>query len=329
MNADEIKRLTEQLKTNEDISLEEADWIYSLFSKDAMYTTLYPSSPKFNDELSRALQSWYEVVAKKIKEGKRGNFIFTVFFSENIHFNKLLSPAHEAIEKYGTFEDLCKTIMIDEKVYSTLPFKHLFTEVKGDENLKSFYKLDTPRAGMLNYPIHVENKTYTIGVLVKRFYPIKMSVGFEDVNHALSEEAYKVAVGAREVVQKLFVFGKYEVKLFTLSAFIRYKDFSCIAILDAYNSAFVTFIEKDKAPIIKDVLEVPFEELVQNAAKERVIDKKTAKTLLDNYPIMNFPLKDFTEASVRYIDNVVQLKTEWKNTRKTIEDENTWLEEIR
>ena len=95
--------------------------------------------------------------------------------------------------------------MVDEKVYSTLPFKHLFTEVKGDENLKSFYKLDTPRAGMLNYPIHVENKTYTIGVLVKRFYPIKMSVGFEDVNHALSEEAYKVAVGAREVVQKLFV----------------------------------------------------------------------------------------------------------------------------
>ena len=70
MNADEIKRLTEQLKTNEDISLEEADWIYSLFFKDAMYTTLYPSSPKFNDELSRALQSWYEVIAEKIKQGK-------------------------------------------------------------------------------------------------------------------------------------------------------------------------------------------------------------------------------------------------------------------
>ena len=329
MNADEIKQLTGQLKTNEDISLEDADGIYSLFSKDAMYTTLYPSSPKFNDELSRVLQSWYEVVAKKIKVGKRGNFIFTVFFSENIHFNKLLSPAHEAIEKYGTFEDLCKTIMIDEKVYSVLPFKHLFTEVKGDENLKSFYKLDTPRAGMLNYPIHVENKTYTIGVLVKRFYPIGTLGGFEDVNHVLSEEAYKVAVGAREVVQKLFVFGKYEVKLFTLAAFMRYKDFSCIAILDAYNSAFVTFTEKDKAPIIKDVLEVPFEELVQNAVRERVIDKKTAKTLLDNYPIMNFPLKDFTEVSIRYIDNVVQLKAEWKNTRETIEDENTWLEIIR
>lgn len=44
---------------------------------------------------------------------------------------------------------------------------------------------------------------------------------------------------------------------------------------------------------------------------------------------MNFPLKDFTEASVRYIDNVVQLKAEWKNTRETIEDENTWLEVIR
>lgn len=329
MNADEIKRLTEQLKTNEDISLEEADGIYSLFSKDAMYTTLYPSSPKFNGELSKALQSWYEVVAEKIKEGKRGNFIFTVFFSENIHFNKLLSPAHEAIEKYGTFEDLCKTIMIDEKVYSVLPFKHLFTEVKGDENLKSFYKLETLRAGMLYYPVKVKGKTYTVGELMKRFYPIGTSVSFEDVNHALSEEAYKVAVGAREVVQKLFVFGKYEVKLFTLAAFLKYKDFSCVAALDAYNSAFVTFTEKDKAPIIKDVLEVPFEELVQNAVRERVIDKKTAKTLLDNYPIMNFPLKDFTETSVRLLNDIVRRKMEWKVTRNAIEYETEWVEEIR
>lgn len=327
MNADEIKRLTRQLKTNEDISLEDADGIYSLFSKDAMYTTLYPSSPKFNGELSKALQEWYEVVAEKIKADERGNFVFTVFFSENTYFNKLLSPAHEAIEKHGTFEDLCNVIMIDEKTYSTLPFKHLFSEVK--ENLKNFYKLKTPRVGMLNYPIYIENKIYTIGEFMKQFYPIRAPVSFEDVNRALSEEAYKVAVGAREVVQKLFVFGKYEVKLFTLAAFMRYKDFSCVAALDAYNSAFVTFTEKDKAPIIKDVLEVPFEELVQNAVKERVIDKKTAKTLLDNYPVMNFPLKDFTEVSIRYIDNVVRLKAEWKKTRKAIEDENTWLEVIR
>lgn len=326
-SAEDIRRLTQKLKTQGDITIEEADWIYSLFSRDAMYTTLYPSSPKFNSELSQALQEWYEVVAEKIKADERGNFVFTVFFSENTHFNKLLSPAHEAIEKHGTFEDLCNVIMIDEKTYSTLPFKYLFSEVK--ENLKSFYKLETPRAGMLYYPVEVEGKTYTVGELMKRFYPIGMSVSFEDVNHALSEEAYKVAVGAREVVQKLFVFGRYEVRLFTLAAFMRYKDFSCVAALDAYNSAFVTFTEKDKAPIIKDILKVPFEDLVQNAVRERVIDKKMAETLLNNFPIVNFPLKDFTETSVRLLNDIVRRKMEWKVTRNAIEYETEWVEEIR
>ncbi len=327
MTKSSIYELIQKLKTQGDITIEEADWIYSLFSRDTMYTTLNPNSPKFNGELSKALQSWYEVVAEKIKAGQRGNFVFTVIFSENMHFNKLLSPAHEAIEKYGTFEDLCNVIMVDEKTYSTLPFKHLFSEVK--ENLKSFYKLETPRAGMLYYPVEVEGKTYTVGELMKRFYPIGTSVSFEDVNHALSEEAYKVAVGAREVVQKLFVFGKYEVRLFTLAAFMRYKDFSCVAAVDVFNSMFVTFTEKDKAPIIKDVLEVPFEDLVQNAIKERVIDKKTAETLLDNFPIVNFPLKDFAEASARFLDDIVQKRMEWKATQKMVEDETDWLEEIR
>jgi len=326
-SAEDIRRLTQKLKTQGDITLEEADLIYSPCRSNERYTIFDSRSNKLNRELTAALEGWHKVVADKIKAGERGNFVFTVFFSENTHFNKLLSPAHEAIEKHGTFEDLCNVIMIDEKTYSTLPFKHLFSEVK--ENLKNFYKLKTPRVGMLNYPIYIENKTYTVGELMKRFYPIGTLGGLEDVNHALSEEAYKVAVGAREVVQKLFVFGRYEVRLFTLAAFMRYKDFSCVAAIDVFNSMFVTFTEKDKTPIIKDVLKVPFEDLVQNAVKERVIDKKMAETLLNNFPIVNFPLKDFTETSVRFLDDVVRRKMEWKATRNAIEYETEWMEEIR
>jgi len=331
-SAEDIRRLTQKLKAQGDITIEEADWIYSLFSRDAMYTTLHPSSPKFNSELSQALQEWYEVVADKIKAGERGSFVFTVFFSENTHFNKLLSPAHEAIEKHGTFEDLCNVIMIDEKTYSTLPFKHLFSEVK--ENLKNFYKLKTPRVGMLNYPIYIENKIYTVGELMKRFYPIGTSVSFEDVNHALSEEAYKVAIGAREVVQKLFVFGRYEVRryevrLFTLAAFMRYKDFSCVAAIDVFNSKFVVFTGKDQAPVVKYALEVPFEELVQNAVKEKVFDKQMAKELINDYPIVNFPMKNFAEASAKYIDGIVQKRLEWQTERRRVEYEPEWLEETR
>ncbi len=335
MNADEIKRLTEQLKTNEDISLEEADWIYSLFSRDAMYTTLHPSSPKFNSELSQALQEWYEVVAQKIRNGERGNFVFTVYL-KNIIYSDFPYPAKKALLEQGDFKDLCNVIMVDEKIYSALPFKHLFTKRLNDftkrlndSTSKPYYKMTSRRAGMLYYPIEIDGKTYTAGGLLKHLFPVATLGSPEDANHHLSREAFEVMVGAGRVVSHTLVLSQYEVKLFTLAAFMRYKDFSCVAALDAYNSAFVTFTEKDKAPIIKDVLEVPFEELVQNAVRERVIDKKTAKTLLDNYPVMNFPLKDFTEVSIRYIDNVVRLKAEWKKTRKAIEDENTWLEIIR
>lgn len=39
-DADEIKRLTQKLKEQNDITLEEANWIYSLFSLNSQKTKL-------------------------------------------------------------------------------------------------------------------------------------------------------------------------------------------------------------------------------------------------------------------------------------------------
>ena len=136
-------------------------------------------------------------------------------------------------------------------------------------------------------------------------------------------------VGAGRVVSRTLVVSHYEVKLFTLATFMRHRDVPCAAAVDAYNSKFVVFTGKDQAPVVKYALEVPFEELVQNAVKENVFDKKVAKMLLDNRRIPNFPIKKFLEASIRRIDDIIQEKLEWKATRQRIEGEFEWLEEIR
>lgn len=328
MTESSIYELIQKLETQGDITLKEADWIYSLFSDDAIYTALNPISPKFNDELSKALKDWYKIVAQKIEEGHRGNFIFTIIFSEYAYINKLLFPAHQAIKKYGAFDVPYDVLMVDEKIYSSLPFKHLFTKVNNSQ-LKPYYKISSNRAGILCYPVEVDGNIYTASELIKRLSPVITLGPPEDANLALSMAAFNVALGAHEIVEKLFIFGKYEVKLFTLAAFMRYEDIPCAAAVDTYNNKFTIFTEKDRIPIVKHALEIPFEELAQKAVKEKVFDKQMAKELINDYPIVNFPMKNFAEASAKYIDGIVQKRLEWQTERRRVEYEPEWLEEIR
>ncbi len=160
-NEDKVRQLTQKLEEQNDISLEEADQIYSLFSGNARGTTLNPHSHAFNDELSNALQDWYNAVAQKIEQGYRGNFVFTIVFSENEHFNKLSKKAQQAIKEHGNFEDRCDILVVNEKTYSALPYKHLFTQGAGDSQSRPYFIMGSDRAGMLYYPIKVKDKTYT------------------------------------------------------------------------------------------------------------------------------------------------------------------------
>jgi len=166
-DSNEIRQLTQKLKDQEDISLEEANRIYSLLSGERLYTTI---DPNFAPTTYKSLQDWYKVVACKIEQGFRGNFIFTIVFSDIDSLNKLLLPAHQAIKEHGTFDILCNVIRVDEKIYSALPFKHLFAKMLNDSTSKPYYKMTSRRAGMLYYPIEIDGKTYTAGGLLKHLF---------------------------------------------------------------------------------------------------------------------------------------------------------------
>ena len=331
-NVEEIKKLTQKLEKQNDIFLEEADWIYSLLSENPKVFNF--DSSVYNHELYITIERWYKTVSKKLKEGKRGNFIFTIMFNKQQYINKLTLPARKAIKKYGVPEDLYDVIVIDEKLYSTLPYKHMFKkikyhEIKYHEDLKGVYKIKNPRAGLYHYPIKVGHLTYTIDGLINQLAPIATIPLANSLDRALYREAFKVAVGAHNITQDPGVFGTKEVELLTLAAFIKHKDISCAATIDAYGKHFAAFVEKGRERVVKEAINVPFDEIAKNAVQENVINKETAKTLLNSEYIILFSIIDFINASVKYLDDVVKTKLEWKDARKIVEDEEGWLENIR
>jgi len=344
-DANEIRQLTQKLDKRDDISLEEADRIYSLFCQECAKTFFNHRSPKFDSELSAALQNWYEVVAEKIAENKRGNFVSTITLDNWACFNKFLLPAQKALEKHGTFEDLCNTVMIDERTYLELPYKHLFkcTTSKGFGDLQNVYTMDSFRAGMYYCSINVDDKIYTVGDLIKRFSPVVVVTPTSFLKYATYNVAYKIAAGASNLLYGLSPLDAYNAKPYLLAAFIRHKNISCIAAADflrditsplakkVFKNRFFLFAEKDKAYIVQEALRIPLEDIVKNALDKDIISKNIAQDLLNDKDksYHSFHNPKFILASIEYIDNAVQERIKWKNTRKIIEDEDNWLEEIR
>lgn len=331
MNA--ICQLTWKLKKEGDITLKEADWIYSLFSENSLNTKLNINSSKFDAGLIHALEEWYEVVAQKIRNGERGNFVFTVYL-KNIIYSDFLYPARRALLEQGDFKDLCNVIMVDEKIYSALPFKNFL--LKNSRDLGCYYEMNGSRAGMLYYPLKTEKGTYTVLQFLKKFVPFAIEVPPAWGAYTFTEAFFEIATKTREITRNLWNVNNREISCFIMSDFIRHNDISCIAAVEVYggkSAAFrgksTIFVEKEKAPFAKKVWGIPIEELVNNALHENVINEKEAQSLLNGKPGYDFPIVEFTKASTQYLNEMVKRKMKWESTREIVEDEEVWLEEIR
>ena len=176
--ADEIKQLTKKLKEQGDILLEEADWIYSLFSEHSQKTKLNPHSFTV---LMLSLEEWYYAVTEKIKNGYRGNFLLTIPLSDSAQglLHLAQETAKDAIKEYGYPEDVFRRLMIDQRIYSSLPeeFQKLFVKEFVNVQYESFYVLLSPRVGFDYYPLkELKNAEFnTISQFMKKFSPITSS----------------------------------------------------------------------------------------------------------------------------------------------------------
>jgi hypothetical protein len=304
------------LERENDISLEEADQMFSFAEALAEAITeegaLYV--PVMENKLGQtfpasAIDDWYEAVAQKIKAGQSGNFVFSISFAYSpSRFYGWLFPAIEAIDEYGSFEDRVRAIKVNQKMLSLFPkyFLNSFEWEKRD----GLYVLHGDRAGFYRYPRrNPENgKTYTISQLFKRI----LSLPFGDTTGKInsSSKTDKVLYVLKYLQQKKVPY--MEIK--------------------TTNSLFwetTVHTSKEAALIAKKAMEVSFEELVENAVTQGVIDKDVAKELLKVRAPDRFIDTKFEEVSIKYIDDVVKRKVEWEVVKRAVEDEPEWIGEIR
>lgn len=325
-NANDIKRLTKKLQKQNDISLQEADWIYSLFSPD--FRESHPNAYHYNSALVRALEEWYDMVSVKIESGCRGNFLFSVVWDSNKPdtIGHAISKVNKALSNHGSLEDFFAILMTSSELYHSFPkwFQRLFTKAVGNilnnGEPQYIYTLTSPRVGMYHYPIETETGTRTIAQLMKRFTPaIKMNTADRKPNPWI---LFDMATGRGRFApwhMKEYVFGTYlrnkKVPLIFMENYMMY---------GRYTLTF--FTEKDKARLVKTTLEIPFEELVNKALREKVIEASDAKMLLNNNMIREHLFEKFVETSTKWIDMIVRAETNHETARKMIEEEDGWLE---
>lgn len=328
-DAETIWRLVQKLEAEGDIALEEADEIYSIFSENALRTRLNPMFSEFDSEMSIALMEWYKVVGKKIVKGQRGNFIFTIHLNENIH-REYMYPAQKALRKHGDFEDLCSTIMIHKRLCSSLPLRPLLEKIMpypwlqwGESAAEVFYKA-SPRAGMFHYPIKTESGIRTFSQAMKSFSPVMKIMSPGEMRYDILRMAFEIASGTHDFPMYSWVLDKEAAKTYVVADFMCRKDIPCIAAFDIFRGGSILFTEKDKAHIVEKAMEVPSEDLIENALNRKIIDKKKIEAFFDGFPAQ-LPLAEFIEANREYIDGMVRIKTE----KEAEKDEDTWLEQTR
>jgi hypothetical protein len=296
-----VRQLTQKLKDQGDISLEETDWIYSLVSQ----------KPPDKEVPVAALKDWYEAVGDEIKAGRWGNFVFSIFMDGESQFKDCLRPAQEAIKKNGALEDRICSMAANQKMYSLFPkyFQDLFKWNKYSER----YVLHSYRAGFFDYPLREpeSNKTYTIFQLLEEL-SLFPAVGTKNPDTLM--------ISSANVLRYVIIYLSQKMPFLEVNAIRHYGN---------KNEA-IFYTDEEGILATKYALKMPLEELVDNALCKNIIDKNIAKELLEHdHNPEGFPELEFTKASIEYIDERVQRMLKWRSGRKMIEEETGWLEEIR
>lgn len=314
INASRIEQLTQKLKEQGDVSLEEVNEIY-LFMKSLWKVASVPRLQSKFWELPilefkgwLALENWYRTVTRKIEAGHNGNFIFSILLvPKSSSFYNQMEPIYEALKEHGGPEDLIVSIWTNEKAYSMFP-KCLQNLFQWEESAK-MYALQGDRVGFSRYPYVEDGKTYVISQFLN--------------NTSLSRLL---------TLQKEFLlFSRASTTQYALE-YLKQRTLymEAMSMDSAISEKAAIFIDKKDFSIARKAFSVPFEELVKNALKQKIINKELAKGLLNSDEDTEWFLEaEFADACIKYIEEDVRIRLEWEKERKTVEYEPEWLEEIR
>lgn len=355
-----MRGLLWKLKMLDDISLEEADQIYSVvcsFSQAVMdissqkstfdVSEIYPLLKK--DYPITALQDWYMAVARKISRGQKGNFIFSIPLEHgDPRLCECWAPAIRALGRHGNFEDRIMSMLAVPKMYNSFPkyFQNLFKWEERDE----MYILNGERVGFFYYPRRdpESGKNFTIAQIFQKLFLFSAVISSEErsmfdvtdcASRYLKQNALYVKVNVRKPLDKenAFYFNAKGVSMaraaatrYALKYLKQNAPYIEVYTRAPYGKDTIIYTNTEGMSMTKKVFEITIEELLENAIKHNVINKDTAEEFLkhDGY-IDHFPDEKFTKVSVEYIDKRVKRKKEWKAAREAVVKENGWLEVIR
>lgn len=310
-----VRKLTQKLKTQGDISPEEAEQMYfvthslmkSITNISFQWLSLYSLLSK--DYPLSALEDWHKAIGRKIKEGHSGNFIFSMklVFGLDKRY-EFWAPAFEALSEYGRFEDRVETIWATQQMYDLFPeyFRKLFEW----RDYKNMYRLCGNRIGFFHYPQQdpESGKTYTISQFFKKLFLFSSIIPQEKMSATSPADAAKYIL---EYLKQKTSYAEIE---------------ACTS----HGKEFVMFIDAKSILVTKKAFEVSIEELIENAIEKNIINKNMAiKFIMRRGQLENFPDEEFAEACMKYIDDRVKMKLTWKATQEEVEESNEWLKEVR
>ena len=217
------------------------------------------------------------------------------------------NKAHEL----SKFEDRITVVRANKQIYTLFPksFQDLFYWEESDE-LYVFYVSRDDRVGLFHRPLR-ELEGDTISQLLKKLSIIPVMTPQE-----------KGAVFSRaNATRYILTYLKQKIPFIQMDA------------RKPYCNETIIFTNKDGILMAKKAFEVSLEELVKNALEQNVIDMSIAKKLLKRDERIDyldcFPDEEFTKMSLKYIDNIIEMKKEWEAVQDIVEEEAKYLEEVR
>ena len=321
IDADKIKELTQKLKQQGDVSLEEANWMFYTYQG-------YGMSDRVRKSITPATKDWYDTVAQKIKAGFSGNFIFSIPYilpnpPEYPYYIYCPAPKEvkeafiEALLTYGKWEDRIYAVKANARGFSLFPkyLQGLFQEM--EQYAPTKHVAFARRAGFFRAPWYNS-----------------AGVKFNSLLEFLQEKLPAPILTTRESII-------YYNPHFALDYL--YENIPIIEVRakkwDGYKSwgETVFFTDEKNLAIAKELLNISNSEIAQYLYRNGFIDASTASLFLEYDNIFETELseagwdacKEYIEKKVAEFKERMKMKKEWETTRNIVEDEDIWLDATR
>jgi len=309
MDLREIDELTAKLEQTGDITKEEADRLYSLFSCENTLSKMIPSSGKYDLLFCDVLNRWFETVSEHVRAGRKGNFISTIALVTNIDIGYGGPDFLKLCRRYLPAEDLFMKMMISRKTHEKLP-----------KDIKRLFEEDA-----LGYEKYYVHRNYRAGAfesfkeMIKDFVPV-----FENKWHGFCTSGFKIATGAQELETYDRISGKEEARLLVTSSLIKDRDITPICI-DFQHRKSLLAVDKREIHYIKKALEVPFEGLMYRAVSQGIITTEMFNSMNENVAVRYFPIAEFADFCIRCLNTIAEMKTEKEILEREIIESDEWI----